>query len=237
MMEDAEHQGDFQHDIDVYRVETMCSDITNNTVFTIVGAENTSLPPFYALARSSVSLEICGSTTSATYPERLEILLQDHLEETNSVDTPYKVKSFEPGLNSESVCKNVTFTLPKNSYYTLRFISPKTPMTFTYQLTYDLYVIDVDLLAKHTRENFTLHADQESCTFTLTWGIKHSCFVAMIRDNSNVFVDDVHIQLTYGNQWYGLMAGPILLLVVAAAIIIVLAVAYRKLSRRMSHSN
>ena len=235
-MEDAEHQGDFQHDINIHWVESMCNVITNRTVFTIDSAVNTSLPPFYALAGSSVFLEICGSTSLTTYPERLEILLQDHLEEPNSIDTPYKVKYFEPGLNGEPVCKNVTFTLPQNNYYTLMFISPKTPMTFTFKLTYDLYVIDVDLLAKHTSANFTLHADQESCSFTLSWGIKHSCFVAMIRENPNVFIDDVHIRLTYGNRWYELIAGPILLLIFATAII-VLAVAYRKVSHSTSHSN
>ena len=105
VMEDAEHRGDFHHDIDVYQVEPTCSVITNWMVRTIDGAENTSIRTFYALADSSVFLNICGSTNLPNYPEQLEIVLQDHLEEPNSNDSPYKVKYFEPGLNGEMACK------------------------------------------------------------------------------------------------------------------------------------
>ena len=110
-------------------------------------------------------------------------------------------------------------------------------MTFKFQLTYTLHVIDVNLIAEHTTANNTLHADKQSYTFTLSWGIEHSCFVALIREKPNVFNDDVHIRLTFGNRLHGLIAGPIILLLIFAATITVLAVTYRRVSHQMSYRN
>ena len=228
--EDTEHQGDFHHDIDVHRVESQCNDVIKWINTTTNGADHSSILTFYVVAGSSLSLNICGYTNSTTYPERLEIVLQDHLEEPNSNDPPYKVSYFDPGLNSELTCKPLKFDLPTNNYYTLSFLPPSIPMTFEFQLAYNIRVVDPNLLAQHTVANYTLHMDQDSFTFALSDSTKYSCFVAMIRENPNALNKDVHIKLTYSIRWHGLITGSVLLFVFFAIIVTLSSVvAYKKL--------
>ena len=225
VMEDTEHLGDIHHDITVYQAESECSNLKNWITYTENGSNNspTSTPTFYALAGSSVALFICGSTNSTVYSERLEIVLMNDVDNPYTNDVPYKVNFFDPGLDGKLNCKNIKFNLETKNYYSLSFLPPPTSMSFQYELTYNISVIDPNLLAEHAQASHTLHADQDSCNFTMSWGINSfSCFVAVIRENPNALNKDVHIHLSYGNQQGGLIAGYI---VIAVSFIITLPVA------------
>ena len=209
VIEDTEHLNDFRHDIDVYHAGCKCSDLTTLITYTLNGSDHdlTPVPPVYALAKSSISIHICGSTNATTNSERLEIVLKKNLEEGN--DAPYKVNFFHPGLDGKMKCKDIVFHLPANDYYTVIIMNPPSQIQFHYELTYKIQEIDSYLLAKHALANHTLQADQESCKFSLKIG-KNSCFVAMIKENPNTTVGDVHIQLKYGHRLDGLIAGIVL---------------------------
>ena len=215
--EDTEHLNDFRHDIEVYHTGCKCSDLVTSTTYTLNGSDISSIPPVYALAGSSVSVHICGSTNATTDSERLEIVLRDHLEEPNEV--PYRVNFFHPGLDGKWRCKDIVFNLPENGYYTLIFLlnsNPLSPIYFDYEVTYNIQAIDSHLLAEHTIANYTLRADRESCKFSMSSGTnKQSCFVAVIRENPNTTKGDVHIQLNYGNRKDGFIAGVVILSAVA----------------------
>lgn len=218
--EDTEHLNDFRHDIEVYQLEGhRCSELEYVTEYMLNGSDLTPIPPVYALANSSILVHICGSTNATTESDRLEIVLKNHLEETD--ENPYKVNFFHPGLVGKPRCKDMTFQLPANGYYTLIMMNPSTPIQFDYELTYKIRAIDTHLLAEHSFSNYTLHADQESCKFSLSSGImKKSCFVAVIRENPNTTKGYVHIQLKYGNRMAGFIAGVVVLSVVAITLFI-----------------
>ena len=209
--EDTEHLNDFRHDIEVYHTGCKCSDLVNMTTYTLNGSDLTPKQPVYALAGSSISVHICGSTNATTESERLEIVLKNHLEEASLPnEVPFRVNFFYPGLGGKQMCKDMIFHLPANGYYTITFTS--SPIDFNYELTYKIRAIDYHLLAEHSLANYTLRADQESCKFSLDSGIKkQSCFVAVIRENPNTTKGDVHIQLNYGNRKDGFIAGVVVL--------------------------
>ena len=201
--------GDFQHDIIVYQVESKCNDLEDSTTYTVTGSDSspTPTPVFYALAGSSISLYVCGSTKSTFKLERLEIVVMSDDDSSNSAnEVPYKVNFLH---NSEPKCKDINFDLSITNYYSLTFRPPSTPMTFQYELTYNTRVIDPNILAQHTVANYTLHVDRDSHNFTLSNEIKYSCFVAEIREQPNLLNGKVHIKLNYGNRLGGLIAGPV----------------------------
>ena len=222
--EDTEHLNDYRHDIEVHHAECKCSDLVTTTTYTINGSDFSPIPTVYALAGSSISVQICGSTNVTTDSERLEIVLSDQLEEPKFNQIPYKVNFFHPGLNGGQKCKDMIFDLPANGYYTLSFLHPSTPISFDFELTYNIRAIDSNLLAEHTITNYILHADQESYKFPMSHGNKQSCFVAVIRDNPNTSKGDVHIQLNYGNRLDGLIAGAVVLSAVALIVLVLLIV-------------
>lgn len=203
--EDTEHLGDIHHDIIVYQAESQCRDLENRIVYAVNGSDNspTSTPMFYALAGSSIALSICGFTNLTVHSKRLEIVLMKGLDDVDNpyiTKVPYKVNFFDPGLDGELKCKNMKFNLQTNNYYSLSFLVPPTSMSFQYELTYNISVIDPNLLAEQATANRSLHADQDDYKFTLSEGIQVSCFVAIIRENPIALNGDVHIQLSYGNR-------------------------------------
>ena len=230
--EDTEHLNDFRHDIEVFHAECKCSDLVTLTTYTLNGSDVTPIPPVYALAGSSISVHICGSTNATTESERLEIVLKNHLEEANLPnEVPFRVNFFYPGLDGKRMCKDVIFHLPANDYYTMIFVlNPSSPIDFDYELIYKTQAIESHLLAEHSLANYILRADQESCKFSLSSDInKQSCFVAMIRENPNTTKGDVHIQLKYGNRMGGFIAGIVVLSATAfIASIVVLSLLIRR---------
>ena len=220
VIEDTEHLNDFRHNIEVYHAGCKCSDLTTLTTYTLNGSDHdlTPVPPVYALAKSSISIHICGSTNATTNSERLEIVLKKNLEEGN--DNPYKVNFFHPGLDGEMRCKDIVFHLPAKDYYTVIIMNPSSQIQFHYELMYKIQKIDSYLLAEHALANYTLQADQESCKFSLKIG-KKSCFVAVIKENPNTTIGDVHIQLKYGNRLDGLIAAIVLAAIAFVVSIIV----------------
>ena len=213
VMEDTEHLDDFDHDVTIYQADTKCSDLVNTMVLTISESDQPIQRTFYALAGSSVSLDICGTTNLSTYPGRLNIILLNHLEESDSNELPYGFSFFEPGLKGEQKCKNVNFPLTASSYYTLSMPPPppKIQMTFQFEVTYNIRAVDPNLLAQHTIANYMLHTDRDSCNFSMDLDLEYSCFVAAINENPNAETKDVHIQLSYGNRLAGLIAGAVIL--------------------------
>ena len=232
VMEDTEHLDDFDHDVTVYQADTKCSDLVSTTVLTISGSDQPIQRTFYALAGSSVSLDICGTTNLSTYPGRLNIILLNHLEESDTNELPYGFSFFEPGLKGEKKCKNMSFPLTASNYYTLSMPPPppKIQMTFQFELTYNVRAIDPNLLAQHTVANYTLHTDRDSCNFSMNLDFESSCFVAVISENPNTETKDVHIQLSYGNRLAGLIAGAAILSVAVILVVIVIIV-LAKISR------
>ena len=228
--EDTEHLNDFRHDIEVHHANCKCSNLVTSRTYTLNGSDPSPLPPVYALAGSSISVHICGSTNATTDSERLEIVLRDHLEEPNLLnEVPYRVNFFHPGLDGKWRCKDITFHLPENGYYTLVFLlnsNPLSPIYFDYEVIYNIQAIDSHLLAKHTITNYTLRADQDNYKFSMGIGTKKqkSCFVAVIRENPNTTKGDVHIQLDYGNRKGGLIAGVVMLSVIALVSVVLLSV-------------
>lgn len=227
--EDTEHLNDFRHDVDVYQAQCKCSDLETLTTYTLNGSDLTPIPPpVYALANSSISVHICGSTNATTRSERLEMVLKNHLDEAVN-DVPYRVNFFYPGLDGKPRCKDIIFHLPTNAYYTIIIMNPFiSPIQFHYELTYKIRRIDSHLLAEHSVANYTLQADQENCTFSLSGGInRKSCFVAVVRENPNTAIGDVHIQVKYGNRMDGFIAGVVVLSAVAViASIVILYLVY-----------
>jgi hypothetical protein len=139
VIEDTEHLNDFRHDIEVYHAECKCRDLVTLTTYTLNGSDHdlTPMPPVYALADSSISIHICGSTNATTESERLEIVLKKHLEEETLLnDLPYEVNFFHPGLNGKPKCKDITFHLPANDYYTVIIMNPSSQIQFNYELMY-----------------------------------------------------------------------------------------------------
>ena len=205
VVEDTEFVNDFYHDIDIYKVEQTCSNIMINTT-KISSGSNLSLlnnTPFYALAGSSVSLNICASTNATTHPERLQVILWNHLRGPYSTDdSPYKVSFLHPGINDHFHCNDTVFELPINSYYTLTFLTPSAPLRIEFNVTYDLRVINTSVLAELSVKNETckLSFDGNNCSFSLNLDIKQSCFVADIEDNPNTDEKEVHIVLNYSNR-------------------------------------
>ena len=229
VIEDTEHLNDFRHNIEVYHAGCKCSDLMTLTTYTLNRSDHdlTPVPPVYALATSSISIHICGSTNATTNSERLEIVLKKNLEEENfRNDAPYKVNFFHPGLDGKMKCKDIVFHLPANDYYTVIIMNPSSQIQFHYELTYKIQKIDSYLLAKHALANHTLQADQESCKFSLKIG-KKSCFVAVIKENPNTTIGDVHIQLKYDYQWDGLIAGIVLAAITFVVSIIVISLFIR----------
>lgn len=228
VMEDTEHLGDIHHDITVYKTESKCRDLESWIIYTVNGSNSspTSTPTVYALSGSSIALSICGSTNLTVYSERLVIVLMKDLDNPYTNEVPYKVNFFDPG---EQKCKNIKFDLQTNNYYSLSFLPPPTSMSFQYELTYNISVINPELLAERAQASHTLRADQDSCNFTLSWDIKHSCFVAVIGENPNALNKYVHIHLRYGNQLGGLIVGLVLFVFSVVSIIIIISMLVAKI--------
>ena len=221
--EDTEHLNDFDDDINVYQTESRCSDLVNETTYTIRSSNSSYTSTTYALAGSYIAMNICGSTNQTTYPERLEILLLNHLDEPYINQHPFKMNFLEPGLG-EMKCKQIRFNLFTPGYYTVKFLPPSTPVSVKFEINYTIQAIDAQRLTENSIANHTLHSDQDNCKFTMSADFKYSCFVAVIRETPHIN-GDMHIQLRYGNRWAGLIAGVVVLVVMTLIFVILVVIA------------
>ena len=139
----------------------------------------------------------------------------------------------ESGVNGEKNCKNISFDQLESNYYTLS-IQPTPadiPMIFEYNLTYNIRAIDSDLLTKLKVTNHTLHKNQDVRNFTMGLHIGYSCFIAIIDANPDAETKGVHIKLSYGNRFAGLIVGTVILFV-AVVLTIVVIIVLVKITRR-----
>ena len=212
--EDTRHVGDFQRAVAVYRLASPCSSIpSHRETETIVNGTDFSL-----INGSSIQFKICA-TTNATAPdiERLELILQK-----NSI--PTIIDFFHVGTDDEWQCKESKLDLEEPGYYTINFLPPTHEARFVFNTTYNVREIDAEQLQERASENITLHRDQDSHVFSLTFGAIHSCFVATIKDNPNTSKENVHLKFTFKPQTSGYVIGGVLLPILFIIIVITVVV-------------
>lgn len=195
--QDSDHPGNFDHNIILYQHKSKCSNLPIlNTSNTVAGSDFSTISeiPIYALAGSSMTFNICGSTNS-TYPiERLELVLNYGLEALQSLSQDYHNFSyFLPGTGGEWTCKKVTFHLNKDGYYTTRFLTKPTSAIFNYSVTFFHQQIDVEVLQEYLVHTDTLFMDRDHKVYTEN----NYCHIAVIQGKPGVTKTYVHIQLTY----------------------------------------
>ena len=206
--EDTNHIGDFYRDIEVHQLDSKCDSLpTREEINTITnGTDLSSIngTTFYALAGSSVTFGVCGTTSYAISElERLELILCKE-------SLPLAIGFFHVGTNGEWQCKEKTFILDEPGYYTIIVLPPTYQASFTFNATYSVHEIDTEQLLERAIVNYSLHMDQDSCEFHLKFGAAHSCFVATIMDNPNTLKQNVHIQLHFTKQKTGFITGGVL---------------------------
>ena len=192
--QDSNHPGNFDHDITIYKHETDCKDLPiQNKTRTV---KKNKLTPIYALAGSNIMFTICGSTNLSRAVERLELALIYGLE---SLQYPPLLRDYlnfsyvVPGSNGLWNCKNVTFPLMMDGYYTTTFLTEPRSAEFNYSLTYFHRYFDIRHFVPV--KNYTLQADTDYKIFPEK-PYKY-CYVATIHGSPGVTTQYVHIRLTY----------------------------------------
>ena len=195
--EDTEHIGDFYRDIEVYRLGSTCDNLpTHKVISSINGTDLSSLNStiLYALAGSSISLNICGMTNhTVTELERLEVILY---KDSQIMDVDF----FHLGRDDEWQCKESTLFLDQHGYYTITLLPPNHDAKFMYNASFTVREIASKQLHGRALTNHTLHAHQDTFKAPLTFGATHSCFVATINDSPHTLKQTVHIQLMLVKQ-------------------------------------
>lgn len=199
--EDTKHIGDFYRDIEIYQVDSSCTDLptcirqTSNIINeSDISAMNGTT--FYALAGSSVVYNICGITNHTTTElERLELLLHKQ-----SLSEPIAVDFFHVGTNGKWQCTMKTLDLDEPAYYTITFLPPTHEANFMFNSSYLLCEIDTTKVFGKSRFNHTLRVDQDTFEFVLELRPTYSCFVATIKDNPMTLKQTVHIQLRFSDR-------------------------------------
>ena len=234
--EDTRHIGDFFRDVEVLQLAQKCSNIpTRVMVHNITDSNELSAineTTIYALPGSSIAISICGSTNhTPSELERLELILQGNSDTV--------VDFLHLGMNDEWMCNEWTFNLSKRGYYTLVLLPPTHPANFVFNITYKTQEIDNNPPPELVVANSTLHMDQDSHEFSLSFGATYSCFVATIKDNPTTLKVNVHIQLSFSHQRQGFVIGGVLigaLLIVSFIAIFVCVCAYRGVSSQRDNN-
>ena len=195
--EDTKHIGDFYHDIEVYQLGSTCDNLPTHKFISNVNGTDLSLinnTTLYALAGSSISLNICGMTNHThTELERLDVVLYKDPQIIT-------VEFFHLGTDDEWQCKESKLLLDQWGYYTITFLPPTQEAKFMYNATFTMYEVDSKQLHRRALTNQTLHVHQDTFKVPLMFGTTHSCLVATIKDNPHTLRQTVHIQLVFSKQ-------------------------------------
>ena len=222
MTEDTRHVGDYQRDVEVYQLVAPCTSIPSRKATPpsagITNISSVNGTTFYALADSVANFSICGKTnTTPPDIERLELVVY---KDSIHIVTDF----FHVGTGDDWLCKESSIHLTEPGYYTFTFLPPTHEAQFTFNATYDLHGIDTEQLQGQAAANYTLNADQDSHVFPLTFGATHSCFVAVVKDNTNTPKENVHVRLHFDHQRSGHIIGGVLI-AIAVVVIMIVAVA------------
>lgn len=198
--QDSNHPGNFDHNITIYQHEAHCEALPpHNERHTVKKSDihpANNLSPIYMLADSSMIFTICGSTNRSRPTERLELALIHGLESLQySSLLPHNYLHFSyviPGSNGEWLCKEVTFPITKDGYYTTIFLTKPKSASFNYTLTYNRYYFDISSFK--SVENHTLHKDTDSATYD---NPHKYCYAATIHQRPGLATQYVHIRITY----------------------------------------
>lgn len=195
--EDTGYPGDFDHKIFIYWVDLQCSEIQvqeetynlTGTDFSLINETTT-----YALAGSSMTYNICGSSNSSYQSERLELTLLNSLEALRSPSRDYhKFYHFTHGTDGNWICNQVTYNMGKNGYYTPLFLTVPQEATYTYSVTYQRKFLNESISSSFS---YMLKNDKDTVTLNLLSSGQH-CFVATILENPTSTNPYVHINLAY----------------------------------------
>lgn len=202
--EDTNHPGDFDHEIIVYQVDLSCGDIEvqeetyqqTGTDFSLINGTTS-----YALAGSSMTYNICGSTNSSYQSERLELVLLYGLEALQAPSTDYdKFYYFSYGTDGNWTCKEVTYNIENKGYYTPVFLTAPQEATFTYSMTYRQRFLNEPLPL--SLSDYILSNDKDRLALN-GLSVGQHCFIATILENPTGTSPHVHVHLSYEyNQHY-----------------------------------
>jgi hypothetical protein len=232
--EDTKHIGDFYRDIEVYQLDSTCDNLpTHKAISNFNGDDFSSInsTTLYALAGSSITLNICGTTNyTATELERLEVVLYKD-SQIMAVDF------FHLGSDDDWQCKESTLLLDQRGYYTITFLPPTHEANFTYNATFTVSEIDSKQLHGRALTNQTLHVHQDTFKARLAFGATHSCFVAAIKDSPRTLIQTVHIQLTATKQMIAFVIGAVMETILILAVLISIAVSCCYLTKKSHRKN
>ena len=133
MTEDTNHIGDFYRDIEVHQLDSKCDSLPTreeiNTTTNGTDLSSINGTTFYALAGSSMTFSVCGTTSyTISELERLELILRKE-------SLPIAIGFFHVGTNGEWLCKEKTFILDEPGYYTIIFLPPTYQASFMFNAT------------------------------------------------------------------------------------------------------
>ena len=232
--EDTKHIGDFYRDIEVYQLDSTCDNLpTHKATFNFNGADFSSINGtiLYALAGSSITLNICGTTNyTATELERLEVILY---KDSQIMAFDF----FHMGSDDEWQCKESTLLLDQWGYYTIIFLPPTHKANFTYNATFTVSEIDSKQLYGRALTNDTLHVHQDTFKAPLAFGATHSCFVAAIKDSPRTLKQTVHIQLTLTKEMTAFAIGAVMEIFFILAVSVSIAVSCCCLTKKSYRQN
>ena len=192
--EDTSYPGDFDHEILIYEADSDCSDIQAQEE--VQELSGTNFSPIngttsYMLAGSSMTYNICGSTNSSYQSERLELALLYGLEALRSPSRDYDKFYFFPyGADGNWTCKQVTYNMEKNGYYTPVFLTVPQEATYVYSVTYQRRFLNVSSFSSSLF--YKLNNDKDSFTFD-----SQHCFVGKILENPTDTSPYAHIYLVH----------------------------------------
>ena len=232
VIQDAGFPGDNEHEIDLYRVKSQCSElatfsdsyIKEGNNFTSINSTTT-----YAWTGSILTLHICGSTNQSTQKWLDAIIVKglDDLQFTEK-ESLYKGLHFSSGINGEWKCTEEKINTDDPNYYTMIFL-PRAAADhdhFNYSVTYDIKSADLAQLPITA----TLHKDQDKWVAPQpSWFRKNFCVIGTFKNVPDTSVNGrVHIRTHYDIDTIsteigeGFLLGSIILLFTGISCVILL---------------
>ena len=197
MSKDTGYPGDFDHEIIVYQVDSQCSEIqAQEETYTLSGIDFSLIngTTTYALAGSSMTYNICGSSNSSYQSERLELALLNSLKALQSPSRDYhKFYYFTHGTDGNWTCKQVKYNMDKHGYYTPAFLTVPQEAVYTYSVTYQRKFFNASISSSYS---YILNNGKDRVMLFVPSDGQH-CFVATVLENPTITNPYIHIHLAY----------------------------------------
>lgn len=186
-VKEIEMEDDFPLQIDLYITEQECRNLpTSTALHEYNGTQLKNVNSTYMLAGSKVDLHILASTKSLQSKSIefyiVAIVDSSDFDPRNTKAHRYPIKV---GTNGTMEGTNITHTIHTSNYYSLIFIVPKLSVILSYEMTVEIY--SINLTALDTTAFGTVRKNDDSVQAKLAHWQSYYCLIASVHSSTNVY--------------------------------------------------